>query len=82
MGTLFRTSCSTAEVGIVSASMEDSLLVPTLLSSGLGVSTGLGLLILRGGVALFADYDKSDNAATLNYKELPLLHCPVPCWIK
>ena len=38
------TSCSTAEVGIVSASVEDSLLVSSLLSSGLGISTGLGVV--------------------------------------
>ena len=40
------------------------------------------LLILRRGVALFADYNKSSNAATPDYKVLPLLHRPVVCWIK
>ena len=34
------------------------------------------LLILRGEVDLFADHNKSNNAATLDYKALPLLHRP------
>ena len=38
------TSCSTAEVEIVSASAVDSLLVSSLPSSGLGVPTGLGVV--------------------------------------
>ena len=50
------TSCSTAEVGIVSAYAVDSLLVSSLLSFGLGVFTqAWELLILRGRVDLFAD---------------------------
>ena len=43
LGTLFIISCSTAEVRIVSASAVDSLLVSSF-SSGLAVSTGLGVV--------------------------------------